>query len=452
MLLRLNSAAMLISSVAATPISVAELNRIARQSLEQAIPLLWVAGEISNLVRAASGHVYFSLKDAQAQVRCVMFRSRANLLPWQLQNGQQVEVQALVSIYEARGDFQLGVEAMRRTGLGRLYEAFAKLRARLEQEGLFSAERKRLLPAFPRTIGVVTSLQAAALRDIIAACRRRAPHLPLIIFPTLVQGEGAAVQIANAISAANASALCDVLLVVRGGGSIEDLWSFNEEVVARAIAASNLPIVCGVGHETDSTIADFVADQRAATPTAAAELVTSGWFSAAAEVRQLSEDLQRLITRRIEARMQRIDSLSRRLVHPHRQLEKTAMRAVHFRMRLDFALRSRLSTDIGDLAGLRLRLQRQRPNLALAQASLVASARRLIRIAQTSLVQHRHRIDNIAGALKLLDPGATLSRGYSIVRDAEGALVTDSSRLHAGDAVRLQFVTGGADATITSTN
>ena len=377
-------------------ISVAELNRRARQAIERALPLLWVTGEISNLVRAASGHVYFTLKDEAAQVRCAMFRSRANLVPWQIVNGQQVEVQALVSIYEARGDFQLNVEAMRRGGLGRLYEAFAKLRATLEGESLFAAERKRPLPIFPRALGIVTSLQAAALRDVVAACRRRAPHLPLIIFPTPVQGDGAAALVAQTINAASelakAGGACDVLLVTRGGGSIEDLWSFNEEVVARAIAACAIPVISGVGHETDVTIADFVADHRAATPTAAAELATAGWFAAAAELDQLHNGLQRQLRHQLETRMQRIDTLSRRLLHPRQRLDRIAMVTAHLRMRLDAAMRSGLSRHTGNLAALRLHLQRQRPNLALAHSTLAANAQRFAQALQTSLTQRRHRV------------------------------------------------------------
>ena len=429
-------------------LSVTELNRRARQALERALPLLWVTGEISNLVRAASGHFYFTLKDEAAQVRCAMFRSRANLVPWQIANGQQVEVQALVSIYEARGDFQLNVEAMRRGGLGRLYEAFAKLRAKLEDEGLFAAERKRPLPAFPRALGIVTSLQAAALRDIVAACRRRAPHLPLIIFPTPVQGDGAAAQIAQAIAAASRSGYCDVLLVARGGGSIEDLWSFNEEVVARAIATCAIPVVSGVGHETDITIADFVADHRAATPTAAAELATAGWFAAAAELDQLRDGLQRQLRRLIEARMQRIDALTRRLLHPRQRLEKNMLTSAHMRMRLDAAMRGRLARHAGSLAALHLRLQQQRPNIALAHSTLAASAQRFGQALQTSLAQCQHRLGNAAEALKLLDPNATLARGYCIVRDTEGKLVIDSGKLLPGDEVALQFASGHADAHI----
>lgn len=242
------------------------LNQLVRKALESSFPLLWVNGEISNLRRPASGHVYFALKDDNAQVDCVMFRGRAQLLPFRLQDGMRIEARALVTLYEARGGFQLNIETLRHAGIGALFEAFARLRGKLESEGLFAAERKLPLPRFPRRIGIVTSLQAAALHDVLAALKRRAPHLPVVIFPTLVQGEGAAEGIAEAIGIAAGRGACDVLIVARGGGSIEDLWAFNEETVARAIDACPIPVITGIGHETDTTIADFVADCRAATP------------------------------------------------------------------------------------------------------------------------------------------------------------------------------------------
>ena len=434
----------------AETISVSELNRRARQALERALPLLWISGEISNLVRAASGHVYFTLKDEQAQVRCVMFRTRANLVPWQIANGQQVDVQALVSIYEARGDFQLNVESMRQAGLGRLFEAFARLREKLDAEGLFASARKRALPAFPRAIGIVTSLQAAALRDVIATCKRRAPHLPLIIFPTPVQGEGSAELIAATIATASSSGLCGVLIVARGGGSIEDLWSFNEEVVARAIAACAVPVVSGVGHETDITIADFVADHRAATPTAAAELATTGWFAASAELHQLQDDLQTLIQRQIEARMQRVDTLSRRLLHPAQRVEKVAMAITHLRLRLDAMMRSALTRESTRATALQLRLQRQRPDVALTGSMLTATAKRLADAAHDAIDRQRHVVGNLGDALKLLDPNATLARGYSIARDAEGNLLRSSAQLAAGNDLRVRFASGWAEAKVTN--
>ncbi len=429
-------------------ISVTELNRRARQALERALPLLWITGEISNLVRAASGHVYFTLKDEQAQVRCVMFRNRANLVPWQIANGQQIDVQALASIYEARGDFQLNIESMRRGGLGRLFESFARLKEKLDAEGLFSAERKRPLPPFPQALGIVTSLQAAALRDVLAACRRRAPHLSLIIFPTQVQGEGSTEQIVQAINAAGASGRCDALIVARGGGSIEDLWSFNDESVARAIASCSIPVVSGIGHETDFTIADFVADHRAATPTAAAELATGGWFSANAELQLLRNDLQQRMRLHLDSAMQRVDQLAGQLVHPRQRLENVGMKANHLRMQLDAAMRSALNRPSSRVAKLQLRLQRQRPNLALTRSLLLATARRFTWATSDSISRQYHQLDNLADALKLLDPNATLARGYSIARDAHGLVIRSSDALNRGDSVNLYFAKGWANTKV----
>ena len=253
-------------------IPVSLLNRMARERLESAFPLCWVAGEISNLTYAASGHVYFTLKDAQAQARCVMYRNRAQLLGWRLANGQRIEARVLATLYEARGDFQLNVENARQAGTGNLYEEFLRRKARLEAEGLFSPENKRALPAFPRRIGLITSPQAAALRDVLTTLRRRAPQLSVVLYPTPVQGAGAAQQIVEALRTAGARDECDLLIVCRGGGNLEDLWEFNDETLARAIRACPLPVISGVGHETDFTLADFAADCRAPTPTAAAEL------------------------------------------------------------------------------------------------------------------------------------------------------------------------------------
>ena len=284
-------------------ISVAELNRLTRDLLERNLPLMWVAGEISNFKRYGSGHCYFTLKDAQAQVDCVMFRGRAQLLGWQPQDGTKVEVRALPTLYEARGKFQLSVEVMRRAGLGALYEAFERLKAKLEQEGLFDPARKRPLPRFPRAVGVVTSPQAAALRDVLTTLKRRMPGLPVILYPTPVQGEGAGSRIAAAISLAGARRECDVLIVCRGGGSIEDLRSFNEEAVARAILTSPVPVVTGIGHETDFTIADFVADARAPTPTGAATLASPGRDELSRLLLQQAHRLLRVFRRGLEDRI-----------------------------------------------------------------------------------------------------------------------------------------------------
>lgn len=434
-----------------TVLSISELNRLARQSLEKAFPLLWVAGEISNLTRAASGHLYFSLKDENAQARCVMFRGRAQSLPWRLENGQQVEARALVSLYEPRGDFQLNIEELRRAGLGCLFEAFARLKARLEAEGLFAAARKRPLPRFPRRIGIISSPRAAALRDVLVTLQRRAPHLGAILYPTLVQGDSAAQDIARAIAVAGQRKECDLLLIVRGGGSIEDLWAFNEEVVARAIAASPLPTVSGVGHETDSTIADFVADLRAATPTAAAELVTQAWQEASGEVADLGAALARAMRDRIARMQQGLDQLSLRLVHPATRLAHAQNRLALLTAQLNASLARGLRQHRDRLNRAALGLGRGVPRTEQRRGHIGLLAQRL----NTALrEQHRQRcgtVERIAEALAHLNPQATLARGFSIIRDADGNLLTDAARLRSGQTVSMFLAHGSAEACILTT-
>ncbi len=407
-------------------LSVAELNRLARAVLERDFPLLWVAGEVSNLTRAPSGHWYFTLKDADAQVRCAMFRSRTQSVPWQLENGQQVEARALVTLYEARGDFQLNVESLRRAGLGRLYESFLRLKERLAAEGLFAEERKRALPRFPHRIGIITSPRAAALRDVLVTLARRAPQLPAIVYPTLVQGAEAAGQIAAAIETAAARSECDLLLLVRGGGSLEDLWSFNEEIVARAIAACPIPVIAGVGHETDVTIADLAADRRAATPTAAAEIASAGWFEAAGETAQLAMALRAAMRAQLERRMQRVDLLARQLVHPAERLERSRQRLDHLASRLANAGERFSAKRRQQLADMRLRLAHARPNLEL----------------------HRTRLARLAASLTALNPQAALTRGYALVRAPNGELVRSHRQLVEGMALDLRFAEGNAEALV----
>jgi exodeoxyribonuclease VII large subunit len=407
-------------------LSVTELNRYARSALEREFPPLWVAGEVSNLTRAPSGHWYFTLKDADAQVRCAMFRSRAQSVPWRLENGQQVEARALVTLYEARGEFQLNVESLRRAGLGRLYETFLRLKEKLAAEGLFAEERKRALPRFPRRIGIVTSPRAAALRDVIVTLARRAPNLPCVVYPTLVQGTEAATQIADAIRIAGERAECDLLLVVRGGGSLEDLWSFNEEIVARTIAASPIPVIAGIGHETDITIADLAADRRAPTPTAAAEIASTGWFDAATEVTQSGETLHAAMRRGLERRMQRIDLLARRLVHPAERLARSRQRLSHLASRLTSAGERLTSRRLQHVARLRLRLTHARPNLE----------------------RQRTRLARLAASLAALNPQAALARGYALVRTPDGQFVRSHRQLANGMTLDLHFAEGGAEALV----
>jgi len=429
-------------------LTVSQLNRLARELLQQNFPLFWVSGEISNLTRATSGHVYFSLKDESAQVRCVMFRNRAQLVAWRLENGQQIEAQALVTLYEARGEFQLNIEGLRRAGIGALFEAYARLREKLEREGLFAAEKKQPLPRFPRCIGIISSPQAAALRDIITTLQRRAPHLPVVLYPVPVQGEGAAAKIAAAIQSAGRRNECDVLIVARGGGSIEDLWAFNDESVARAIVACRLPVISGIGHETDTTIIDFVADRRAATPTAAAELVSAGWFVASHELATLCSGLRRSLRTLVETRMQRLDLLAHRLLHPGARVRQDRQHVAHLSTRLHAALAKRLRHHAVALEGWRWQLRQARPS-TWAHASRLALAKQKLGAATTRrLAQPRQRLGELAAALAQLSPQATLERGYSIVRGSNGEVVNRSSQLVRGDIVGLHFAHGWANGRI----
>ena len=390
-------------------LSVSELNRMARELLEQSFPLFWISGEISNLTRAASGHWYFSLKDQGAQVRCVMFRGRNAYLDWIPREGDKVEARAVVTLYEARGDFQLTIEFLQRAGLGTLYEAYEKLKAQLNAEGLFAAEHKQAIPAHPRQIGIITSPDAAALRDVLTTLRRRMPAVNVVIYPTPVQGKGAAALIAQAIRTADARMECDVLIVCRGGGSIEDLWQFNEEIVARAIHACCLPLISAIGHETDFTIADFVADVRAPTPTAAAELATPDRQALLRGLQLYRERLARAMQNRIDQRSQQLDYLSRRLLSPMQQVQHRQQHLQQLQLRLTHAIARQL--------------QRQQQRLLGLQQSLAH-----------------------------LNPSAVLQRGYALVEKLDGELVQDSTQLAPGDQVRLTLGRGSAQADIRATN
>ncbi len=407
-------------------LSVRELNSAVKQLIENGLPLMWVRGEISNFVNAASGHWYFSLKDEQAQVRCAMFRHKSQYLDWLPKNGMQVEVLALPTLYEARGDFQLILEQMRPAGLGALHEAFERLKQKLGAEGMFAAARKRSLPSMPRQIGIVTSPQAAALRDVLTTLRKRMPSIPVVLYPAPVQGEGAGQKIAQAIRLANERAECDVLIVCRGGGSIEDLWAFNEEVVARAIAASKIPVVSGVGHETDITIADFAADHRAATPTAAAQLVAPDRDELTQRLRNLSRHLARAHLRRLESAMQQLDYLQRRLVHPAQKMQQQAQHLHHLQRRLRMA-----RPDLGRL------VQR---NQDLARRLNATMARKLEQGGSQLAAMQQH--------LAHLDPSRVLARGYSLVRDEKGRIVVDSAKLPLGSRLEISFAKGWAKAEV----
>ena len=432
-------------------LTVSELNRMARRALESQLPLLWVEGEISNFTRAASGHWYFSLKDDQAQVRCVMFRGRNQFADFTPANGDHVEIRALPTLYEARGDFQLGAEAIRRAGAGRLYEAWLKLKARLEAEGLFDAARKRPLPRLPRTLGIVTSPQAAALRDVLTALTRRLPGLTVILYPAPVQGQGAGARLAAAIQAASARAECDVLLVVRGGGSLEDLWSFNEEIVVRAIAAATMPVVSGVGHETDFTLADFAADLRAPTPTAAAELASPLREELLAGLVTQARRLVNAQARRLHDTGQRLDFLSRRLVHPAEQLRVRQAALGQLAGRLQRAADALQQRRQLRLDSLQARLASPTQTLQMHRQRLATLTDRLARAHSAHTTRQHLTLARLATSLAHLDPQRVLARGYSLVQRADGTVVQDAGALHAGEALELRFHTGRARATVVST-
>lgn len=429
-------------------VSVSELNRLARGLLERGLPPLWVSGEISNLTVAASGHAYFSLKDKGGQIRAVMFRGRVAGLPFRLREGVQVEAFGQVSLYEARGDYQIQLDRMREAGLGRLFEAFERLKRQLGEEGLFDPARKRPLPAFPRRIGIVSSPSGAALLDVVSTLRRRMPSAHLVLYPTLVQGEAAPAQIVAAITQAALRQEVDVLMVCRGGGSIEDLWAFNDETVARALAACPIPTISGVGHETDFTIADFVADLRAPTPTGAAEQVCPDRQALLAELAQREQRLRRAMQRLLHSRMQALDALSARLTHPGQRLRQQAQLLQRDQARLASLARSAVQQAGWRLERLAERHARLRPQAAAAQAGLDALAERLRQAMRRQLAQAALHQQHLADRLSALNPQAVLQRGYAIVENRKGQAVRSPDALKQSERVTLRLADGVTQAEI----
>ncbi len=429
-------------------ISVSELNRRVRQLVEGGLPLLWVSGEISNFMRAASGHCYFSLKDERAQVRCVLFRHKAARLEFEPKNGAQVEVCALPTVYEARGEFQLGVETMRPAGLGALYEAFERLRKKLAAEGLFDADRKRAVPAFARSVGIVTSPAAAALRDVLITLRRRMPSVPVVLYPAPVQGEGAGDKLAQAVRTASARGEVDVLIVCRGGGSMEDLWEFNSEALVRAISQCAIPVVCGVGHESDFTLVDFVADVRAPTPTAAAAMATPDRQELTEQLEEIASSLALAARRLVEDRMQRVDYLGKRLVHPGERIGMRIDQLSQLGARLRQAQRNQVQALVFRVGALRSELVAGRPDLAGLRARHQDLGLRLNNSCRGYFETQRQRLQALSAHLEHLNPQAVLSRGYSIVTRGDGVIVRDSAELEIGAPVDLTLARGGASARV----
>jgi exodeoxyribonuclease VII large subunit len=433
--------------------SVSQVNREARLLLERGFPLLWVSGEISNLARPSSGHLYFSLKDEQAQVRCAMFRSAARGLREPPANGQQVLVRARVGLYEARGEYQLVVEHMEPAGDGVLLRRLEELKRRLAAEGLFDPRAKQPLPVLPRAIGVVTSPSGAAIRDILYVLRRRFPAVPVVIYPVQVQGEQAKGDIVAALATADARRDCDVLILARGGGSLEDLWAFNEESVARAIHACALPVVSGVGHETDFTIADLVADVRAPTPSGAAEVVVPDWREWLARVRALERRLGLATSRELERASTHAFQLERRLLrtHPGFVLRQHSQRLDELHVRLGAAARRAVEIRTLEAARAAARLQGASPRALLGRRDeqLGRLGLRLDAAMLAALRAAGARLAVAAASLQAYSPLRTLERGYAIVSDAAtGTIIRRAEDLAVGQSVRARLADGSFEAVV----
>ncbi len=447
-------------------LTVGQLNRLARSLLEECFPGVWVEGEISNLSRPSSGHWYFTLKDGTlkgggAQVRCAMFRGRNLHVRFQPAEGQKVLVRGSVSLYEARGDYQLIAEQMQPAGAGLLALQFEQLKQKLQAEGLFETGRKRPLPRQPHHIAVVTSPTGAAIRDILTVLKRRAPAIRVTVIPVMVQGEQAAPAIARAIAVANrlaerGRADFEVILTGRGGGSLEDLWAFNDERVARAIAASRLPVVSAVGHETDTTIADFVADVRAPTPSAAAELLSP---DQRAQLRTLQQWRQRLLQRwqhQQRQSSQRLEGLTRRLhaQHPGRQLQQRALRLDELEQRLRQAIARNQRDQQRRLQLLQSRLLARHPGRAVEalRGRLLLCERQLPQLIRRKLQRERQRLQATAALLQSVSPLNTLARGYAIVSDESDRVVRDAAEVAVGTPLRARLQRGRLELTVTATH
>jgi exodeoxyribonuclease VII large subunit len=433
--------------------TVSALNREARQLIERSFGTIWVEGEISNLARPSSGHMYWSLKDDSAQVRCAMFRQSNRSLKFSPANGQQVLARGRVGIYEARGEFQLVIDYVEEAGEGLLRRQFEELKRKLAAEGLFDAERKKLLPPLPQRIGVVTSPSGAAVRDVITTLRRRFPAVEVLVYPTAVQGKAAAAEIAQTLALADRRGDCDLLILARGGGSLEDLWSFNEEVVARALDALATPVISGVGHEVDFTIADFVADLRAPTPSGAAEIAVpdrSEWLS---QVGALAQRLSRAAKQQLADVKGLLGGLAHRLTrsHPGAQLRESNQRLDDLEVRLRHGWQRLLDRRRGRLTALTAGLRGAAPRRQLA--GLKERCRWLAREVERAIVERlghqRTRLELAARALQAVSPLATLDRGYAIVSNpVDGNVVTDAVSVTRGTRIDVRLARGEPSATV----
>ena len=434
---------------APSSISVSELNALAKALLEDHLAGLWIAGEVSNLTRAASGHYYFSLKDSRAQVRCAMFKGAAMRLAKPLKEGDHIEVSGRISIYEARGEFQITVNEVRLKGLGQLYEAYERLKAQLQAEGAFAAERKKPLPARPQCIGIVTSLAAAALRDVVTTLKRRAPEIPVIVYPTAVQGAGSEFQIAQAIKTASQRAECDVLIVCRGGGSIEDLWAFNEEPVVRAIEACAIPVVSGVGHETDFTLADFVADVRAPTPTGAAELVSPNRQESLHRLAQTKGRLKTVLEQRYFDASQKLDWLARQIRHPRQKLGEQHTYIHKLAQTLSYLMTQNVRAHTARFERQTQALQHFRPDISVYRQDIDRFQTTLSHAFRQLLVQRRQSLTAQTALLEAVSPQQILERGFSVVKNTRGQVIRNANALKQGQKLHIIFAEGETDVRVT---
>lgn len=434
---------------APSSISVSELNALAKALLEDHLAGLWIAGEVSNLTRAASGHYYFSLKDSRAQVRCAMFKGAAMRLAKPLKEGDHIEVSGKISIYEARGEFQITVNEVRLKGLGQLYEAYEQLKAQLQAEGAFSAERKKPLPARPQCIGIVTSLAAAALRDVVTTLNRRAPEILVIVYPTPVQGTGSEFQIAQAIKTASQRAECDVLIVCRGGGSIEDLWAFNEEPVVRAIEACAIPVVSGVGHETDFTLADFVADVRAPTPTGAAELVSPNRQESLHRLAQAKGRLKIVLEQRYFDASQKLDWLARQIRHPRQKLDEQHASISKLAQTLSYSMTQNVRAHTARFERQTQALKHCRPDVSVYKHNIDRFQTALSHSFRQLLTHRRQSLTAQAALLEAVSPQHILERGFSVVKNTRGQVIRNADTLKQGQKLHITFADGETDVRVT---
>ncbi|ANG61889.1 exodeoxyribonuclease VII large subunit [Marinobacterium aestuarii] len=434
-------------------LSVSDLNRQARSLLESSFMMIQVQGEISNFVRPSSGHWYFTLKDERAQVRCALFRNRSQFLKYRPRDGDQVMVRAKVSLYEGRGEFQLICDYMEESGVGQLQQAFEALKLRLDAEGLFDQAGKQPLPAHPRHLGVITSPTGAAIHDILSVLKRRFPGLPVTLYPSAVQGAEAAPALVRALKLAQQHDQCDVIIIGRGGGSLEDLWPFNEESVARAIHACRIPVVSAVGHETDISISDFVADLRAPTPSAAAELLTPDQRELQLRLDQARRRLQARLGQQLQQYQERLIALQRRLRHPGERLRERAQRLDELELRLRKAALRLLSDKRTRLERQQARLVQSRPQRQIAQLRQHLAALRMQLERQMHYLLHDKRLRSaaMAGQLNAVSPLATLERGYAIVQDNRGQVIDDASLLAVDDLIETRLAKGRVHSRVTAT-